>query len=48
MRELRNLCYSVGRLLGWAIAGAGGGMKLIRRIANAIIGRKLVSKLWWR
>jgi hypothetical protein len=47
------MLYKIARILNDVKAvmrsiGAGSLMPLVKRVVNKFVGRKIVSKLWWR
>lgn len=45
MKKLVSFLYSLARLLN-DISKIGSGQKVIRRIKNKLIGRKVINKIW--
>ncbi len=43
---MRSYCYSLARLLGDLRALST--LRIVKRIVNKLIGRTIVSRLWWR
>jgi len=49
IRKLRRSLYRGARLLGDLSAlTSGKPSRILKRAANKLIGRKIVSRLWWR
>ncbi len=49
LRKVRRASYRAGSWLGWLEAlTSGRPSRLIKRVVNVLIGRKVVRRLWWR
>lgn len=49
LRKVRRLAYRLASLLGDVQAVSSGKPKrVVKRLVNKLVGRKVVRRLWWR
>ncbi len=46
IRRTRRAAYRTGSVLGWVVALISGPGRVVARIANVLIGRKVVRRFW--